>query len=120
MQAGFDEAMLCKQRIQADADATHNRINAANRLISNLAGEQARWSEQAEAFSGELLRLTGDAAIACAFIAYAGPFNSEFRAKLRERFVAEAARHGIATSAELDVIGFLADKATVSVRPSRL
>jgi len=114
MQAEFDEAMAAKQRIQADADATQNRMNAANKLIGGLAGEKARWTQQSEAFADEIRRLTGDVSIACAFMGYAGPFNSEFRnVLLKERFMADAAARQIPMTANLNVTSFMVDEGTV-------
>ena len=60
MQLEFDDAMATKQRIQLDAEATQKRMDAANRLIGGLAGEQRRWTAQSVAFSDETRRLTGD------------------------------------------------------------
>lgn len=115
MQQEFDEAMASKQRIQADADSTQNRMNAANRLINGLAGEKSRWTSQSEAFNDEIRRLTGDVAIACAFMSYAGPFNAEFRnVLLNERFISDATKRKIPMTSNLAVTTFMVEPGTVS------
>ena len=89
-------------------------MNAANRLIGGLAGEKARWTSQSEAFADEIRRLTGDVSIACAFMGYAGPFNSEFRnVLLKERFMADAMRRKIPMTENLNVTSFMVDEGTV-------
>ena len=115
MQIDFDRAMADKAALQADADATQRRMDSANRLIGGLSGEQKRWTAQSEAFADETRRLTGDVALACAFMGYAGPFNADFRALLlRERFEVDALARGVPLTAGLNVSSFVVDEATVA------
>ena len=115
MQVDFDRAMARKAAIQADADATQRRSDAANRLIGGLSGEQTRWTAQSEAFADETRRLTGDVALACAFMGYVGPFNADFRTLLlRERFEADALKRKVPVTAGLDVTAFMVDESTVA------
>jgi len=56
----------------------------------------------------------GDVALACAFITYCGPFNSEFRDKLNiECFLAEVHRQNLPASDRINFVDFLTDEATV-------
>ena len=59
MQAKFDEAMAEKQRLLDDAEATQKRMDAATALITALAGEEVRWTEQSKQFDLQIQRLTG-------------------------------------------------------------
>ena len=114
MQASFDDAMQAKHRIQIDAEATQKRMDAANRLISGLAGERNRWTDLGEAFADETRRLTGDVALACAFVSYAGPFNSEFRdTLLRERFAQDQRKRGIPMTDGFNVSSFMVEQSTI-------
>ena len=47
-QADYDTAMGSKQRLQNDLDRTLKRMRAAQELISGLADEQKRWTEQSK------------------------------------------------------------------------
>lgn len=49
-QAEYDAAMDIKTRLQNDLDRTTRRMNAARELISGLADEQERWTEQSKGF----------------------------------------------------------------------
>ena len=114
MQADFDGAMATKQAIQADADATAKRMDAANKLIGGLGGEYTRWKADSEAFEDEIRRLAGDVAVACAFVSYAGPFNAEFRELLlRQRFEPDCTDRGIALTAGFEVTDFMVDAGTL-------
>lgn len=87
MQAQFDAAMQQKQALEDDAAATQKKMDSANALISALAGEEIRWTNQSKEFDIQIQRLTGDCALASAFVSYLGPFNKEFRELLLNRDV---------------------------------
>jgi hypothetical protein len=50
-----------------------------------LPGEESRWTAQSREFDAQIQRLTGDCAVASAFVSYLGPFNKEFRELLMSR-----------------------------------
>lgn len=55
-QAEYDAAMAIKQRLQDDLDRTLRRMNAARELITGLADEQERWTEQSKQFKSQIER----------------------------------------------------------------
>ena len=114
MQAKFDEAMAEKQRLLDDAEATQKRMDAATALITALAGEEVRWTEQSKQFDLQIQRLTGDCAIASSFVSYLGPFNKEFRDLLMQRdFYGDLIQREIPVTENLDVSKFLVEEAEI-------
>ena len=108
MQVKFDTAMADKQRLQDEADNTKRRMDAANALISGLAGEKVRWTEQSAEFADEICRLVGDCALACAFMSYCGPFNKTFRDKLvQEYFIQDLSKNKVPFTKNLSLIDML-------------
>ena len=104
MQAKFDAAMAEKQRLEDDAAATQRKMDSATALITALAGEEVRWTEQSKQFDLQIQRLTGDCAMASSFVSYLGPFNKEFRDLLCTRdFTAISPSTGIPVTENLDV-----------------
>ena len=60
-------------------------------------------------------KLTGDCAIAAAFVSYFGPFNQEFRAYLvKDKFTNDCIKRGVPCTADIDVIEFSVDQATIA------
>ena len=59
MQATFDAAMRQRQLLEDDATTTKQKMEGANALLSALAGEEGRWTEQSKAFDDQIQRLTG-------------------------------------------------------------
>eukprot|EP00756_Hemistasia_phaeocysticola_P003201 Hpha_TRINITY_DN12121_c2_g2::TRINITY_DN12121_c2_g2_i1::g.81783::m.81783/K10408/DNAH; dynein heavy chain, axonemal len=71
-----------QNRMEREAWETARRTHRANELIASLGGERERWVSDAERHNAEIRRLSGDAAIGCAFVSYCGPYNAAFRARL--------------------------------------
>ena len=55
-QAEYDDAMSTKQRLQNDLERTTKRMFTARELISGLADEQERWTEQSKRFQDQIGR----------------------------------------------------------------
>lgn len=51
--------MQSKTTMEAEAAATQRRMDSANALLSALAGEEGRWTQQSQAFNSTIQRLTG-------------------------------------------------------------
>jgi dynein heavy chain len=114
MQAQFDAAMAEKQRLEEDAANTQKKMDAANALISALAGEEVRWTQQSKEFDDMIQRLTGDCALASAFVSYLGPFNKEFRELLLTRdFYGHCQTLKIPVTKDLKVASFLVEDSEV-------
>lgn len=54
----------------------------AERLMSGLSSERLRWEESATQLEAALSAVPGDAALASAFLAYAGPLPADLREAL--------------------------------------
>lgn len=75
----YNTAMLRRQELQEETDIMMRRLIAADKLMSGLASEQKRWTEELEAFYVEQSRLIGNCLLAASFLSYAGPFSFSFR-----------------------------------------
>ena len=60
MQASFDAAMAQKQALEDDATATQRKMDSANALLSALAGEEGRWTQQSKECDDTIQKLTGE------------------------------------------------------------
>merc|ERR1719171_1308720 len=88
-------------------------MDAANKLLNGLSGEQIRWTEDSKNFATRRKRLIGDVAFVCAFVVYCGPFNTEFRDKLYAQFVADAHKNKLPANETVDLVSFLVDQGTI-------
>jgi dynein heavy chain len=114
LQKMFDTQMGKKKSIEEGAMALQKKMNQASALINGLAGEKARWTDDAATFSDQKKRLVGDCAIGCAFVSYCGPFNQDYREYLiNNKFTDDCDKRGVPVTTKLDVVSFLVDVGTI-------
>merc|ERR1719316_1258172 len=95
--------------LQKSADAMQKQMDAANKLLNGLAGENARWTEDSKNFAKRRKMLVGDIAVVCAFVTYVGPFNTEFRAHLLELFLEDTQKRKVPAHEKVVPESFLVD-----------
>nr|CAD7399061.1 unnamed protein product [Timema poppensis] len=113
VRAEFDKAMADKQAVQDEADLVMRKMNAASALITGLADEKVRWTEQSAAFKSEIERLVGDVLLLTGFLSYSGPFNQEYRTQMQKEWVEQLVERRIPVSSQIKVVDSLVDSATI-------
>jgi dynein heavy chain len=116
LQKDFEDQMASKAQIEANAQATKNKMEQATALIDGLGGEQIRWTEDSFKFAATKTKLIGDCAAACAFVSYCGPFDQSFRNYLvKEKFISDLVTRGIpmSDSIKTDMVSFIVDQGTI-------
>ena len=69
---------------------------------------------QSKEFDQQIQRLTGDCALASAFVSYLGPFNKEFRELLLNRdFVGDCTKLNVPVTPNMQITKFLVDDSEV-------
>lgn len=106
------EATEEKNRLIEKADQTAKRLNLAERLVNGLKDENERWGINVEALEQDKAMLVGNIMVAAPFIAYIGPFNSEFRNILWvDTWVPDLRGREIPCSDVIDPLSLLSDDA---------
>jgi len=81
----YDEANAEKEEVLAVADRLEKKLGLAQRLMTALSAEGARWKESIISLTASLDILTGDVLLASAFVSYIGCFNKRFRKELMDK-----------------------------------
>jgi hypothetical protein len=103
--AQFEKQVQHKARIEANALATRERMNKATSLVTDLADEKNRWTEDKDRFKRLQTDLAGDCAYAATFLTYCGAFSQATRKIMMQAF-----------QFQLDGGGALADNAESAER----
>lgn len=77
-----------KADLEAQAERAKKQLVRAGQLIGGLGGEKIRWQESAKSLSASLVNLVGDMCLAAGCLAYLGPFTSQFRLRIVQKWVA--------------------------------
>ncbi|KAG3118423.1 Dynein heavy chain 6, axonemal [Phytophthora idaei] len=78
-----------KDKLANDAAMTEKRLVRAEKLISGLSVEGARWKESVASLAESILALIGDTFLAAACISYYGPFTGGFRQRIVDQWVTQ-------------------------------
>eukprot|EP01022_Parablepharisma_sp_SALTPOND_P000876 TRINITY_DN105183_c0_g1_i1.p1 TRINITY_DN105183_c0_g1~~TRINITY_DN105183_c0_g1_i1.p1 ORF type:complete len:4616 (+),score=767.18 TRINITY_DN105183_c0_g1_i1:15469-29316(+) len=103
-----------KEVINQQVKNLNIRYTNLNKLINELQEDKKIWAEDAAQFNEKKLKIIGDVCLTSAFINYCGPFNFEFRQHIyKDLFKADLAQKDVPCTPTLEVVPFLADKATI-------
>ncbi|CAK9112245.1 Dynein axonemal heavy chain 6 (Axonemal beta dynein heavy chain 6) (Ciliary dynein heavy chain 6) [Durusdinium trenchii] len=86
------------EKLEQDAETCKVQLGRAEKLLAGLGNESVRWDAASKILEKNIKFVMGaletveggDIALAAGFIAYAGPFTAEFRARLISHWLAKA------------------------------
>uniref|UniRef100_A0A8C8SM12 Dynein axonemal heavy chain 2 n=1 Tax=Pelusios castaneus TaxID=367368 RepID=A0A8C8SM12_9SAUR len=75
----YEEKLAQKDDLRKRSEEMEIKLDRADKLVSGLAGEKARWEETVQGLEEDLGYVVGDCLLAAAFLSYMGPFLSSYR-----------------------------------------
>jgi dynein heavy chain len=117
LRADFEEATAAKMKCQAEADATTQMIDLANRLVNGLASENVRWRELVKLYRQLIITLPGDVLLVTSFISYVGCFTRRYRSEMVDHYWLPALKKlepKIPMTDGLDPLSLLTDDAKIA------
>ncbi|GFY45418.1 dynein heavy chain 8, axonemal, partial [Trichonephila inaurata madagascariensis] len=82
VKAQYESAIANKEKLAEEAAVCRRKMSRASMLITELAGEYKRWTDESKQLKEQIKRLVGDVLVATGFLSYAGSFNQEYRSAL--------------------------------------
>ena len=115
LEENFNAEMKKKKALEENMNKLKRKTDQANKLITGLADEKERWTEDSKSFADMKKKLIGDVAVSTAFMSYCGPFNAEFRNILmKDYFMSDLNAKEIPVTMNLELTSFLVEKTTVA------
>ncbi|GBO98704.1 Dynein heavy chain 2, axonemal [Eumeta japonica] len=113
LQDEYNEKLRQKNELESRSRLLQLKLERAEALITGLSGEKDRWEATVERLDSEFGCLPGDCLIATGFVAYLGPFVSEYRENLMNEWFQEVFVEEIPVTMDLSMKNFLLDDATL-------
>lgn len=76
----YEDNLQIKRALNDSAEELRLKLERAESLLTGLADERDRWELSLDQSRSNLDTIPGDSLLAAAFMTYAGPFTSAFRA----------------------------------------
>eukprot|EP00947_MAST-08B_sp_MAST-8B-sp1_P000067 g67.t1 len=92
-----------KTRLEDEAALMEKRLSAAEALITGLASERERWSNDAAELRESKTRLVGDCVLAASFMSYLGPFTFQYRSEMLGGWVEDVLSKEVPTTKPFSV-----------------
>jgi len=86
LQESYENSVNEKNRLRDEAEYLQAKLDRAEKLVKGLSGEYTRWQSSIGEFKLSLVKVTGDALLAAAFLSYAGPFETVYRNALMKKW----------------------------------
>lgn len=109
LQVKYDTSVNEKNRLRDEAENLQAKLDRADKLVRGLAGEYTRWQASIGEYNAALVKVTGDALIAAAFLSYAGPFETSYRADLMRQWSTSVAHYKLPVTENFNFTRFLAN-----------
>jgi len=95
--------------LQERKDKTEIQLDRAEKLVTGLGSEQIRWRQSMAALDEDLKNLVGNIIVAAGFVAYLGPFTTQYRNDLMKGWLRHARIDRIPVSREFELETVLGD-----------
>jgi dynein heavy chain len=105
----YDESVSQKNDLMQESQMLQEKLGRADKLVTGLAGEYARWQISIGSFELRLSQLVGDSLLAAGFLSYAGPFDTSYRASLVQAWSTAVRGAELPSADDFSFKSFLAD-----------
>jgi dynein heavy chain len=113
LQHKYDESLRRRDDLDNQMHDSKIRISRAEKLTTQLADEQIRWSKMATNLESDRGQLVGDTLLAAAFIGYAGSFDAANRAALINSWIRSASALELPINTKFSLEYTLGDPVTI-------
>lgn len=111
----YEESMTERQIYKDQLDMAERRLNAADKLITGLFSEKARWTEDLKRLRADKYNIIGNCLLSASFLAYTAAFSFEFRkTMIYDDWLVDIITKGIPLSDPYKIADSLTDDVEIS------
>jgi len=110
LKAEAKECQDLKEKTESDLALNEARLVRADKLLGGLASEKSRWEGEVKRFKYEKEFLIGNCTISAGAMSYCGPFDSVYRKKIVEIWIAKIVEEGIRVTDDVSLINVVGNK----------
>lgn len=109
----YNEKLIKKNELSMEAERLKLKLERATILVESLGGERQRWIDTEKQLVVKFQLLLGDCLMATSFLCYLGPFTSQYREVLLNKWSKEIRAMEIPISDEFIPTTFITDSAAI-------
>ncbi|KAL3318377.1 Dynein heavy chain 1, axonemal [Cichlidogyrus casuarinus] len=95
LKAKYDECIHRQHELEDKSRLCEARLVRADKLITGLGSEKARWKDQVVLFDELLNNLVGDVLMSAGYVAYLGPFVGSYRNMLSDEWLGSISANNV-------------------------
>ncbi|CAF1941259.1 unnamed protein product [Rotaria magnacalcarata] len=109
LQVKYEDAIRKKNEYETKVDECNQRIVRAERLTTGLGDEKVRWQENVSMLDHSLENVIGDVLVSSGFVAYLGPFTTEYRDNMVKEWITKLKAFQVPHSENPELVRVLGD-----------
>jgi dynein heavy chain, axonemal len=109
LQAKYEDSVKKKADLEFKVKECEEKVVRAGKLVSGLGDEKIRWAENVKYLEGLIANVIGDVLVSSGFIAYLGPFTSQYRELMTSKWIAHLTNFKVPHTESPEVIKTLGD-----------
>jgi dynein axonemal heavy chain len=113
LQAKYQAKLAERDELQFKEVQTKARLERAEKLVTGLGSEETRWADTAKQLENDMHHLVGNTMLSAGFVAYLGPFTSDFRQKLVSKWTKRCIELKVPVDPDFSLIRTLSDPVQV-------
>ena len=98
LKRNLDNSVHREESLKQQQKTAEIQLERAKKLVNGLSSEAERWKQSADRLEADKKNLVGNILLSAAFIAYLGPFTSNYRSELLKKWIERCKQENIPTA----------------------
>lgn len=110
----YQHSLALRQKYSEQLEISEKRLNAADRLVTGLMSERARWKEELKRLGDDKENIIGTCLLSASFMAYAAAFSWDFRKVMIEGWLDDLTTRDVPVATPYQIEASLSNDVEIS------